>query len=249
MVSGARNVGQLMGNNGMFELERAIENWKNLAAAGESVRSEDVMELVTHLRDHISELSAGGLSEEEAFLVATHRIGSTEELDREFAKTNGTTLWRRRIVWMLCGFFAYKVAGALIMTMASIVSTGVILATSSGMTAAVASTCVSAAGWALLLVLACRQAKKIEAAPLRFSVKTGVFIALVLVAQVGSQAGGVAALRNFIPVESVGEMALWSAYGGWVIKIVLLVSTMAMLWKLNEQNPATAMESESAVRT
>src|SRR6185369_11294317 len=48
-------------------------------------------------------LEAHGLSTEEAFLIATRRIGQGAALESEFGKINGRTIWIDRILWLLLG--------------------------------------------------------------------------------------------------------------------------------------------------
>jgi hypothetical protein len=62
------------------------------------------------LREEIDSLTASKLSEQEAFLVATHRLGDTESLAAEFAKVNTSILWRKRLFWIVAGLLSYFVA-------------------------------------------------------------------------------------------------------------------------------------------
>lgn len=48
-------------------------------------------------------LQTRGLSAEEAFLIATRRIGQTRQLESEFGKLNRNTIWLDRAMWMLIG--------------------------------------------------------------------------------------------------------------------------------------------------
>src|SRR5262249_3358 len=56
------------------------------------VKTEDLKELESHVRDSMSQLESKGLSSEESFLVATHRVGNPEKLEPEFAKVNRNPL-------------------------------------------------------------------------------------------------------------------------------------------------------------
>jgi hypothetical protein len=55
-------------------------------------------ELEAHLRDQIADLDAAGLAADEAFLVAVKRMGTLDELSREFARENGGRLWRQLVL-------------------------------------------------------------------------------------------------------------------------------------------------------
>jgi hypothetical protein len=58
-----------------------------------------------------------GLSEEEAYLVAAHRLGAPPELAAEYGKVNGGLRWARRLFWMLAGYVGL---GLLFQTVASL---------------------------------------------------------------------------------------------------------------------------------
>ena len=87
----------------MFDLSTAVNQWRNDLASGKVCKNQDLDELETHLRDQMEALSGSGLSEEEAFWVATHRLGDTGSLKREYAKINASAIWKHRIFWMATG--------------------------------------------------------------------------------------------------------------------------------------------------
>ncbi|HPG42097.1 MAG TPA: permease prefix domain 1-containing protein [bacterium] len=89
----------------MFELDKNIENWVNEFKANQSMQNSDIDELESHLRDSIAELQKKGLSPEESFWVARQRLGDTTMLVNEFAHVNRALLWRKRIFWLLSGYF------------------------------------------------------------------------------------------------------------------------------------------------
>jgi hypothetical protein len=77
----------------MFNLERAIANWRRRMAAGGIKAVEVLDELESHLRDEIERQMQTGSSEEEAYHQAVSRIGDVKLLKAEFAKAR---LARRR---------------------------------------------------------------------------------------------------------------------------------------------------------
>ena len=83
----------------MFDVNEAIIRWREGLAQGEACGKSDLEELECHLREQIEELSRSGLSAEEAFWIAVHRIGETGSLTREFAKINRGTVekWVSRV--------------------------------------------------------------------------------------------------------------------------------------------------------
>ena len=86
-----------------FDLNTAIQRWREHLSQSPQFRPENVEELETHLRDSVASLQGKALSEEEAFLVATRRLGGVPVLEPEFAKVNGQAVWMNRLLWMLVG--------------------------------------------------------------------------------------------------------------------------------------------------
>ncbi len=93
-----------------FDLNRAIQRWRENLAQSPAFQSENLHELEAHLRDSVTGLQSRGLSEEEAFLVATRRLGATDALGNEFGKVNVGAVWRARALWMLAGMLSITVA-------------------------------------------------------------------------------------------------------------------------------------------
>jgi hypothetical protein len=80
------------------QLEAQITEWRVLLAERPGVDRHDVEELEAHLREQIAELDAAGLAADEAFLVAVRRMGSLDDLSREFAREHSGRLWRQLLV-------------------------------------------------------------------------------------------------------------------------------------------------------
>src|SRR5689334_23260986 len=72
-----RNTFKIMENQTSFELNNAIQRWRENLGQSPAFRSENLNELESHLRDSIATLQAKGLLEEEAFLIASRRIGGS----------------------------------------------------------------------------------------------------------------------------------------------------------------------------
>ena len=73
-------------------LEEQIAQWRAYLRRRQSVHAPDVEELEGHLRDQLTALTEGGLTGEEAFLVAVKRMGALDELTREFAREHSDRL-------------------------------------------------------------------------------------------------------------------------------------------------------------
>ena len=109
-----------------FDLNRAIQQWRESLEASPAFRRENLDELETHLRDSIVALQQRGLSEEEAFLIAIKRAGSGVVLGAEFGKVNARSIWLDRVMWMLVGnLFFWTVTGLLSFVSSSVLFFGI----------------------------------------------------------------------------------------------------------------------------
>lgn len=91
---------QIMENQARFDLNAAIENWRNELAGQPNLASDDRRELETHLRDAITGFQQRGLNDEESFWLARRRVGQPQQLGEEFVKANPAKVWRERVFWM-----------------------------------------------------------------------------------------------------------------------------------------------------
>ena len=84
--------------DGQQELEAQFEQWRQYVLRRRELQSVDADELEDHLRGSVDELVAAGLSPDEAFLVAVKRMGSLDELSREFAREHSERLWKQLVL-------------------------------------------------------------------------------------------------------------------------------------------------------
>jgi hypothetical protein len=77
----------------MFNLDRAVEKWREEMFAAGIIKSTSLDELESHLRDHIVRLTREGKGVEEAFDAAIQKIGQIDVLKKEFAKAEGFSGW------------------------------------------------------------------------------------------------------------------------------------------------------------
>jgi hypothetical protein len=82
----------------MESVESQIAEWRAYVARAAAVNGHDVDELEDHLRHQIAELSAVGLTADEAFLVAVKRMGDLDDLSREFAREHSGRLWKQLVL-------------------------------------------------------------------------------------------------------------------------------------------------------
>lgn len=83
---------------GQDGLEEQFEQWRRYVLRPRELQPADVDELEDHLRGSVDELIAAGLSPDEAFLVAVKRMGSLDELSREFAREHSERLWKQLVL-------------------------------------------------------------------------------------------------------------------------------------------------------
>jgi hypothetical protein len=88
MADCSQHLEQIMENQTRFNLNDAIENWQQEVAGQSSLTAEVRRELETHLHDAIKGFQQHGLSDEESFRLACHRIGQPQQLGEEFLKAN-----------------------------------------------------------------------------------------------------------------------------------------------------------------
>jgi hypothetical protein len=103
MAGRSQHLEQIMENQTRFDLNAAIENWRNELAAQPNLASDDRRELETHLRDAIAEFQRRGLNDEESFWLARRRVGQPPQLGEEFLKENPMMIWRERAFWITVG--------------------------------------------------------------------------------------------------------------------------------------------------
>jgi hypothetical protein len=83
---------------GQDELEAQFAQWREYVRRRRELQPSDADELEDHLRGSVDELIGAGLHPDEAFLVAVKRMGSLDELSREFAREHSDRLWKQLVL-------------------------------------------------------------------------------------------------------------------------------------------------------
>ena len=91
----------------MSELDKRIEQWRTDLTTSETLGNSDIHELETHLREETDKLTTSGLSDDEAFVVASRRLGNKPALEAEFAKAHPHRRLAYRLCWMVIGVLGY----------------------------------------------------------------------------------------------------------------------------------------------
>lgn len=172
----------------MFNLEAAIAQWKKSFESDCLVNSEEALELETHLRESTVALCKKDLNQEEAFLVATRRLGHASELGAEFAKTNAATAWHRRILWMVGGCALFIISTNLISTLISLTNIFTTTNQCSRSTQVILPLLIAIIWWTAFLAIAYQLSEKISANIQRIPVvATGAALLISYVLSIGSE--------------------------------------------------------------
>jgi hypothetical protein len=87
-----------MGTDHAPGLDELITSWRDWMDRRDALNTSDVDELESHLRDRVDALRGAGLAEDEAFLIAVKRLGSMDELSREYAAEHSGRLWKQLVL-------------------------------------------------------------------------------------------------------------------------------------------------------
>ena len=116
-----------MENTRAFDLNLAVQQWRERISSSPALREEAVDELEDHLRENIASFELRGLTEQEAFWVAQHRMGSSESLEAEFGKVNRSRVWLDRALWMVLGSLCFGGLASLTYSLASAAELGTMI--------------------------------------------------------------------------------------------------------------------------
>jgi len=87
-----------------FNLQQSIDLYIKKIKAQGSITNSDAQELMTHLFDATASLKATGLSDEEAFIIASKRLGKEELLSEEYSKVNASINSNKVWAYLCIGF-------------------------------------------------------------------------------------------------------------------------------------------------
>jgi hypothetical protein len=96
-----------MENQCRFNLNVAVEYWRNGLAANPQSTPNNLRELEKHLIDSVAELRGCGLDDEESFWLAKRRIMPPEKIGKELQKENPGRVWREQVFWMVVAMLAF----------------------------------------------------------------------------------------------------------------------------------------------
>jgi hypothetical protein len=111
-------------SNTTVSLTERLKGWRS-ELKGLDLTKDDRDELQAHMEDVMEELRAKGLKEDEAWILAIHRIGDTEDIKKEFKKMQEDRIPRINhiLFWFLLVFLGItllSIGGSIISMFASI---------------------------------------------------------------------------------------------------------------------------------
>lgn len=217
----------------MFHLEERVARWRERLDGMASLRSSDIEELEQHVRDSIASLTASGLSDEEAFIIATHRIGEPDVLAREFAYVNRGHMWSQRMFWMVAGVVGYLGCRLVIGAIASLGGLAVFRAGGDGVSIGYAAATVTCLGWALVAVWLYRVRNADSPKPLFLKFSTSMIslgVTGILMLAVLARFASDRLLVQFLPMPELGHaMAIPSAANAVLAVLIPLILLVVML--------------------
>ena len=232
----------------MFDLNQQVTKWRTNLAQSEACSKSDIDELESHLREEIEHLSTCELSEQEAFLVAAHRLGDSGSLTGEFAKVNRGRVFRRRLLWIALGVLSYILATYF----AAAFSKGsVLFAASLGLRGCflafvgVASNIAVFCAAMLLLCLLFRLAGSGPGLILKSALAKLIFILAFIVAGIILIVAQIllpSLTVRILSASEYGRMAMFSAYAFAAWHVVLPVILFILLFILRDSNLRAARQ-------
>ena len=92
-----------MERNKEFNIQDQKGYWESKIKSIPSINESDSEELKSHLLDSIDQLKDTGLNDEEAFWVASRRIGTTVDWEEDYSSANTQVIQMRRSILILAG--------------------------------------------------------------------------------------------------------------------------------------------------
>ena len=93
--------------NKKFNIQEKLEDWLKKIKSEPSFTEADSEELKSHLLDSIDQLKDTGLNDEEAFLIASRRIGTTVDWEDGYSQANNQVIQMRRSLLIFAGVLVY----------------------------------------------------------------------------------------------------------------------------------------------
>ncbi|MEO1236374.1 MAG: hypothetical protein AAFX76_06245 [Planctomycetota bacterium] len=227
------------------DVNLSIRRWRDALASRESIGTEQLDELQDHLEAELRRIPLSGISEEERVLLAARRVGAADTVDRAFFEADPGRVWRRRIFWMILGFFVLAEVPAAVLS----VFTGIAaLALAMPFPRIVVGPWIVAAHvlvWSGLFFVAWRQASGhqgwVDSMARAFRRRLGWALAIVVAVIIaGPFLAGTARFifHNWMPVEDFGYLYAWAGYSSQLVGLVIPIALGFIAWACMRKTPA-----------
>jgi len=219
----------------MFDLEQAICEWRAGFNNPNALTQDDLSELDSHLRESISAIRTRGLSDEEAFVVATMRLGRPASLNVEFAKIHGPRVWHERVLWLVAGYVGGTSVGCAVSGIRQFVLT-VCAVQFNGATAATIATVFAASCWFVLMLTLVGVTRRNDQEVVNLASWRWIAYCLAMLA-IGrglSVVGGVLLVTQ-VPMEEIAIAAIWTSWGQLAVQTIVFLSCIAMIYRLHRR--------------
>jgi len=202
--------------------ELKIREWTLELAKAETLAPDRLKELESHFVESLLSLRECGLTEDEAFVIASSRLGSVDALSDEFAKSGDAYLWANRMYWMCLGYLGIMLAMRVVGSLVSLTSLAVATAVNDPLVLSISGTAVRIIGLLLIAAGMLWQAKRRNGFRLNFTpVRFILGICLVVVVTGGLSIASRLMLAQTISLQSFGITAQHTAYVGMVSSLAI----------------------------
>jgi hypothetical protein len=90
-----------------FNIQEQTDRWVNKVKSDPVFTESDSEELRSHLLDSFDRLKNTGLSDEEAFLIASRRLGTIVDWEEDYQQANNQVIQMRRTILIMSGVLLY----------------------------------------------------------------------------------------------------------------------------------------------
>lgn len=212
-----------------------IHEWTRELAQTESVAPDRLQELESHLIESLLSLREKGLTEDEAFIIASSRLGSTDSLSVEFAKGD-LYLWSNRVYWMCLGYLGIMLSIRLVGSMVHVVSSLAWLTTDDPIAISVAMAAVWIVGFLLIGAGVLRLARGPARFRMRFTATRfllGITLALLISGAIS--VSSTVLTTRFVSPQSIGQMARHMAYFSAFSSVAVPICFALLALRLRKQ--------------
>jgi hypothetical protein len=218
----------------MFNLEQSLQNWRDNFRSAEAMQSSDVEELEHHVRDSIASLRSKGLSEQEAFAIATHRVGDSELVGLEFAKVNGRPMWTQRAFWMVAGILLFDISQISIAALSSMGQVAAALWSGNGIVMAIVPIAITLFSWAAIAIAVRKRC--VNGRELRPLSSTQLTVGIATATLIGTFTNGFSriAVTEIAAISEIGRAAIIGSVANFLLAVIAPLILLFIMLELRQ---------------